>query len=94
MTSFNISIQNMTCAGCAGRAERALNALVDTQPLWILPRIPRVWTHQLHPRVSAVAGRGYPAKIDKVIIQIADIQGAHDALERQSLTIHPSPPPV
>ena len=30
MTSFNISIQNMTCAGCAGRAERALTALGDT----------------------------------------------------------------
>ena len=33
MTSFNISIQNMTCAGCAGRAERALNALVDTRAI-------------------------------------------------------------
>ena len=27
MTSFNISIQNMTCAGCAGRAERALHRI-------------------------------------------------------------------
>ena len=43
MTSFNISIQNMTCAGCAGRAERALNALGDTQAIVILLRIPRVW---------------------------------------------------
>ena len=46
MTSFNISIQNMTCAGCAGRAERALNALGDTQAVVNLARILRVLIHQ------------------------------------------------
>ena len=93
MTSFNISIQNMTCAGCAGRAERALTALGDTQAIVNLA------THSARVDTSftpkefqqALQAAGYPAKIDKVMIQIEDIQaGAQaDALEREIID-HPS----
>lgn len=87
MTSFNISIQNMTCAGCTGRAERALNALDDTQAVVNLAthsaRVDTTITPKEFQQVLQAAG--YPAKIDKVMIQIADIQAGvqADALERQ-----------
>ena len=93
MTSFNISIQNMTCAGCAGRAERALNALGDTQAIVNLATHSARVDTSITPKEFQLALRaaGYPAKIDKVIIQIVDIQaGAQaDALEnaRDSLEI-------
>ena len=87
MTSFNISIQNMTCAGCAGRAERALNALGDTQAIVNLATHSARVDTVLAPKEfqQALQAAGYPAKIDKVMIQIADIQaGAQaDALERE-----------
>ena len=90
MTSFNISIQNMTCAGCAGcagRAERALNSLVDKQAVVNLATHSARVDTTLAPKdfQSALQGAGYPAKIDKVIIQIANIQaGAQaDALEHE-----------
>ena len=93
MTSFNISIQNMTCAGCAGRAERALNALVDTQAVVNLATHSARVDTTLAPKdfQRALQGAGYPAKIDKVIIQIANIQaGAQaDALEHE-IKRHPS----
>ena len=93
MTSFNISIQNMTCAGCAGRAERALNALVDTQAVVNLATHSARVDTSMAPKEfqQALQAAGYPAKIDKVIIQIADIQaGAQaDALEREIID-HPS----
>jgi Cu+-exporting ATPase len=93
MTTFNISIQNMTCAGCAGRAERALNALVNTQAsVNLATHSARVDT-TLAPKEfqHALQTAGYPAKIDKVIIQIEDIQaGAQaDALEHEIIG-HPS----
>ena len=76
MASFNISIQNMICAGCVGRVERTLNALGDTQAIVNLA------THSARVETSitpkefqqALQAAGYPAKIDKVMIQIADIQ--------------------
>ena len=93
MTSFNISIQNMTCAGCAGRAERALNALGDTQAIVNLATHSARVDTSITPKEFQLALRatGYPAKIDKVIIQIVDIQaGAQaDALEREIID-HPS----
>jgi len=93
MAWFNISIQNMTCAGCAGRAERALNALADTQAVVNLAtHSARVETNVTPKEVQrALQAAGYPAKIEKVIIHISDIQaGARaDALE-QTLISHPS----
>ena len=93
MTSFNISIQNMTCAGCAGRAERALNALDDTQAVVNLATHSARVDTSITPKEfqQALQAAGYPAKIDKVMIQIADIQaGAQaDALEREIID-HPS----
>jgi Cu+-exporting ATPase len=93
MTSFNISIQNMTCAGCAGRAERALNALGDTQSIVNLATHSARVDTSISPRElqQALQAVGYPARIDKVMIQIADIQaGAQaDTLEREIID-HPS----
>ena len=93
MTSFNISIQNMTCAGCAGRAERALNALSDTQAVVNLATHSARVDTALAPKAFQLTlqAAGYPAKIDKVMIQIAEIQaGAQaDALEREIID-HPS----
>lgn len=87
MTSFNISIQNMTCAGCAGRAERALNALGDTQAIVNLATHSARVDTVLAPKEfqQALQAAGYPAKLDKVVIRIADIQagGQADALERE-----------
>jgi heavy metal translocating P-type ATPase len=93
MTSFNISIQNMTCAGCAGRAECALNALDHTQAVVNLATHSASVDTSITPKElqQALQAAGYPAKIDKVMIQIADIQaGAQaDALEREIID-HPS----
>ena len=93
MTSFNISIQNMTCAGCAGRVERALNALGDTQSIVNLATHSARVDTSISPRElqQALQAVGYPARIDKVMIQIADIQaGAQaDTLEREIIE-HPS----
>ncbi len=93
MTSFNISIQNMTCAGCAGRAERALTALGDTQAVVSLATHSARVDTSISPKEfqQALQAAGYPAKIDKVMLQIADIQaGAQaDALEREIID-HPS----
>ena len=82
----------MTCAGCAGRAERALNALANTQAVVNLA------THSAWVETTmaskelqhALQAAGYPAKIDKVIIQVADIQaGAQaDALEHEIIGHH------
>ena len=87
MTSFNISIQNMTCAACAGRAERALNALGNTQAIVNLATHSARVDTSMAPKEfqQALQAAGYPAKTDKVMIQIADIQaGAQaDALERE-----------
>ena len=76
MTSFNISIQNMTCAGCAGRAERALNALGDTQAIVNLATHSARVDTSMTPKEfqQALEAAGYPAKTDKVMVQIADIQ--------------------
>ena len=93
MTSFNISIQNMTCAGCAGRVERALNALGDTHSIVNLATHSASVDTSISPRElqQALQDVGYPARIDKVMIQIADIQaGAQaDTLEREIID-HPS----
>ena len=93
MTSFNISIQNMTCAGCAGCAERALNALDDTQAVVNLATHSARVDTTITPKEfqQALQAAGYPAKIDKVMIQIADIQAGvqADALEREIID-HPS----
>ena len=93
MTSFNISIQNMTCAGCAGRAEHALNALDDTQAVVNLATHSARVDTSISPKEfqQALQAAGYPAKIDKVMIQIADIQAGvqADALEREIID-HPS----
>jgi len=83
----------MTCAGCAGRAERALNALSDTQAVVNLATHSARVDTALAPKAFQLTlqAAGYPAKIDKVMIQIAEIQaGAQaDALEREIID-HPS----
>ncbi|NCW05470.1 MAG: heavy metal translocating P-type ATPase, partial [Rhodobacteraceae bacterium] len=83
----------MTCAGCAGRAERALTALGDTQAVVSLATHSARVDTSISPKEfqQALQAAGYPAKIDKVMLQIADIQaGAQaDALEREIID-HPS----
>ncbi|NCZ66758.1 MAG: heavy metal translocating P-type ATPase, partial [Rhodobacteraceae bacterium] len=83
----------MTCAGCAGRAERALTALGDTQAVVNLATHSARVDTSISPKEfqQALQAAGYPAKIDKVMLQIADIQaGAQaDALEREIID-HPS----
>ena len=66
----------MTCAGCAGRAERALNALGDTQAIVNLATHSARVDTSMTPKEfqQALEAAGYPAKTDKLMVQIADIQ--------------------
>ena len=93
MNSFNISIQNMTCAGCAGRAERALNSLSNTQAVVNLAtHSARVETLSA-PRdfQTVLRAAGYTAKTEKITIHISDIQAgpSAEALECEILD-HPA----